>query len=158
MKYEERKLIHVHIGEIKLGDGDSLIKVILGSCVGIGLIWKKKGRVAVSHCLLPEGHSEDFPGRFVNEAVDNLCKIIGASEKDIPELEAVLAGGSSMHGQSHNTPAMMRVGDMNVAAAIKYLGVKKIKIVFQDVGTKNGRQFNIDSKTGECYVRVLSEA
>ena len=37
------KEINVHIGEIKVAKNGAILKTILGSCVGICFIWKKKG-------------------------------------------------------------------------------------------------------------------
>ena len=37
-----QKIFDVHIGEVKIAKNGEVLKAILGSCVGIGIIWKEK--------------------------------------------------------------------------------------------------------------------
>ncbi|WPU63614.1 chemotaxis protein CheD [Peredibacter starrii] len=148
----EPEVIHVHIGEAKLGAPHSVLKAILGSCVGIGLIWRKQNKIALAHCLLPEGKSQQ-KAKFVNEAVDSLLELIGASHDSWKEIEAVVAGGANMYQDIG--PNGLRVGNLNIAAALKYLSEKKIKIIFQDTGKEHGRQLILDVDSGQYDVRIL---
>jgi len=56
---------------------------------GIGLIWKKRGRCALAHCLLPEcpQMADEFGARYVNQAVPSLLRLIGATEADYADIE-----------------------------------------------------------------------
>ena len=148
----ESEVIHVHIGEARLGAPHSVLKAILGSCVGIGLFWRSKNRVALAHCLLPEGKSQQ-KAKFVNEAVDSLLELLEAPAESWRELEAVIAGGANMYQEVG--PNSLRVGHLNINAAIKYLSDKKIKIIFQDTGKDHGRQLILDVDSGQYDVRVL---
>ncbi|MEJ0004348.1 MAG: chemotaxis protein CheD [Pararobbsia sp.] len=46
----------VRIGEAKAAS-HGVLKATLGSCVGIGLLWRARQRCALAHCLLPESPS-----------------------------------------------------------------------------------------------------
>ena len=43
------KNCNVHIGEVKTGSGDVELQTILGSCIGIGFLWKKRGVYGLAH-------------------------------------------------------------------------------------------------------------
>lgn len=149
----ELDVIHVHIGEVKLGDSGSTLKAILGSCVGIGLIWKATGKIALAHCLLPHGEDTHKSGKFVNQAVETLLKILEVESSQLKELEAVVAGGASMYEEIGK--GAMKVGQLNAQAAIEALESKKIRIVFKDLGNTFGRQLILNGQTGEYQVRIL---
>ena len=53
--------IQVRMCEVKLGSGSDVLHAILGSCVGIGLLWRNRGLYAMAHCLLPESPSRLRP-------------------------------------------------------------------------------------------------
>lgn len=143
---------HVHIGELKIGDEKVMLKSILGSCVGVGILWRAKGKVALAHCLLPEGKDPVLPGKYVDQAIDSLLRILGVKPSETFELEAVIAGGANNY---ENAPAYLKVGEMNAQAALKYLKEKKIRVVFQDLGGRHGRQLVINGQTFEYHVEVL---
>ena len=48
---------HVKIGELRRGRTGEVLKTTLGSCVGIAILWKARGRYALAHCLLAESPS-----------------------------------------------------------------------------------------------------
>ncbi len=148
----EETEINVHIGEVKIGDSQTVLKAILGSCVGIGFIWRKAGKVALAHCLLPYGEDPVKKGKFVNQAIDSLLKILEVQNSQIREIEAVIAGGASMYEEIK--VASLKIGDMNSKAVLECLREKKIHIIFQDLGLKHGRQL-ILSGVGEYKVRIL---
>lgn len=146
------EVIHVHIGQVKLGTETSVMKVILGSCVGIGLLWKNQKKLALAHCLLPEGQDKVSPGKFVNQAIQSLIDILEIKESQLWELEAIVVGGSNMYDDG---PAALRVGEMNGKAALKGLAEKRIRIIYQDLGSRLGRQLTINGLSGEYSVRML---
>ncbi|MGA7816957.1 hypothetical protein [Caballeronia sp.] len=44
----------VRIGEVKTAGRDVILRATLGSCVGIGVLWRSRGLYALAHCLLPD--------------------------------------------------------------------------------------------------------
>lgn len=46
--------IQVHMCAIGIGGGEDVLRTTLGSCVGIGLLWRARGIYGLAHCLLPE--------------------------------------------------------------------------------------------------------
>ena len=49
----EGDLAYVGMGEVRIGRRGEILRATLGSCIGIGVIWRQGGRCALAHCLLP---------------------------------------------------------------------------------------------------------
>jgi len=146
--------INVHIGEVKTASGDDELQTILGSCIGIGFLWKKRGVYGLAHCLLSESPTQNFEigGRFVDQAIYSLTQLMSiTSYRDI---RAVIAGGANMTRPDAPQPKGM-VGYLNAQAALNMLEAKKIIVVHQDTGGSEGRKLSIDCSTGEYYVRKI---
>ncbi|MBX3041147.1 MAG: chemotaxis protein CheD, partial [Bdellovibrionaceae bacterium] len=92
------KVLDVHIGEVKVARNGETLKAILGSCVGIGLIWRRRGLCGLAHCLLPKSPVPTFVigARFVDQAFPSLLALLKAHPEDYPELELILVGGGNM--------------------------------------------------------------
>jgi chemotaxis protein CheD len=84
-----RAPLQVAMGQLKLGARTDQLQALLGSCVGIGLIWKKGGVCALAHCLLPEcpQMADEFGARYVNQAVPSLLRLLGATAADLDDIE-----------------------------------------------------------------------
>lgn len=142
----------VGMGQLMVGAHDEQLHAVLGSCVGIAFIWKKGGRCALAHCLLPEspeaggndgafGDVGNFSARYVSQAVPSLLRLMGARSSDYADIDVVLAGGASMFN-SHS--GRLQVGQQNVAAARKYLMQSGLQVRHSELGGKCGRQILID--------------
>lgn len=139
----ESRRQQVGIGEVKVGAAPAVLQAILGSCVAIGLIWRRGGRCGLAHCLLPEapGPAAGIGGRYVSQAIPSLLMMMGLRESDYPDVEVVVAGGASMlKGRSPS----FQVGDKNAAAAQKYLAARGLQHVHYALGGRSGRQISID--------------
>lgn len=136
----------VPMGQLKVGGSDEQLHAILGSCVGIGFIWKRGGRCGLAHCLLPEapaapGAPPALGARYVSQAVPSLLALMGVKEHDYKDLEVVVAGGASMFQAESQ---FFQVGKRNCEAAQKYLAQRGLKVICCDVGGNSGRQMFID--------------
>ena len=133
----------VGMGQLSVGAHDEQLQALLGSCIGIGFLWKKGGRCGLAHCLLPEAPTLDgsLGARYVNQAVPSLLRLMGVRLADYPDIDVVLAGGASMFG-GRNT--RLQVGRQNVEAAQKYLERCGLHVSFCALGGCHGRQLLID--------------
>ncbi|OBV38785.1 chemotaxis protein CheD [Janthinobacterium psychrotolerans] len=133
----------VGMGQLSVGAHDDQLQALLGSCIGIGLLWKKGGRCGLAHCLLPEAPTLDgsLGARYVNQAVPSLLRLMGVRLADYADIDVVLAGGASMFG-GRNT--RLQVGRQNVEAAQKYLERCGLHVGFCALGGCHGRQLLID--------------
>ena len=133
----------VGMGQLSVGAHDDQLQALLGSCIGIGFLWKKGGRCGLAHCLLPEAPTLDgsLGARYVNQAVPSLLRLMGVRVADYPDIDVVLAGGASMFGARN---ARLQVGRQNVEAAQKYLERCGLHVSFCALGGQHGRQLLID--------------
>lgn len=152
------KTLNVHIGEVKIAKRGELLKTILGSCVGIGLIWRKEAKCGLAHCLLPTNPERSFEigGRFVDQAVRSLFALMKISETDTRDVHAIVAGGGNMTSflTSPNKPL---VGESNFQAAMAELKRTGVRIVHSDGGGEQGRQVTIDAKSLTYDVQLISK-
>ncbi|MCD2518444.1 chemotaxis protein CheD [Massilia sp. G4R7] len=133
---------HVYSGQMRVGAGEDVLTALLGSCVGIGIIWRARGRCGLAHCFLPDSVDTAGSGaRYVSAAIPGLLAAMGVRREHYGEVEVVVAGGAHMlrtHGADH------QVGRRNIAAAREHLASRGLNVAFQDVGGSRGRRISID--------------
>jgi chemotaxis protein CheD len=154
------KVVHVSIGEVKIGKDQDILMASLGSCVGIGFIWKRKNLFGLAHCLLPEapldGSEIDIiSARFVSQAVPSLMKLMKIEKKNRGEIDAVLAGGGNMTAPKNANPNNL-IGTLNVNAAEKYLKQIGIQVIAKELGGETGRKIYIFCETAEFTIKKIS--
>ena len=136
-------LHHVGMGQLSVGTHGEQLQALLGSCIGIGFIWKNGPCCGLAHCLLPEAPGADnaLGARYVSQAVPSLLRLMGVRQADYGDIEVVLAGGASMFGPRNGR---LQVGRQNVEAAQKYLERCGLAVSFCALGGRHGRQLLID--------------
>jgi len=160
------QLINVHIGEVKIGTGEQQLHTILGSCIGIALLWQKRGVYGLAHCLLPKGppglitemnsgkRKKDhvYAGRYVDQAIESLTHAMSIT--DYKDIRAVVAGGANMTNPDSPAPEKL-VGHQNALSAIACLNERKIIIVHEDTGGYEGRKMSITCDSGYFDVKAI---
>ena len=149
-----RAPLQVAMGQLKLGARTDQLQALLGSCVGIALIWKKRGCCALAHCLLPEcpQMADEFGARYVNQAVPSLLRLLGASADDYADIEVVIAGGATM---LNGCSSRLQIGQHNAEAARKHLRKVGLNVTYSRVGGKCGRTLTIDCATCTYSVQEI---
>ena len=136
----------VGMGQLSVGTRDEQLQALLGSCIGIGFLWKKGHCCGLAHCLLPEAPAAASAlgapnARYVSQAVPSLLRLMGVRQADYGDIEVVLTGGASMFGPRNGR---LQVGRQNVEAAQKYLERCGLAVSFCALGGRHGRQLLID--------------
>ena len=136
----------VGMGQLSVGSHGEQLQALLGSCIGIGFLWKKGHCCGLAHCLLPEAPGAGSAlgatnARYVSQAVPTLLRLMGVRQADYGDIEVVLAGGASMFGPRNGR---LQVGRQNVEAAQKYLERCGLAVSFCALGGRHGRQLLID--------------
>lgn len=148
-----QKTLNVHIGEIKIARKGEMLKAILGSCVGIAVIWREKKLCGLAHCLLSENPEPTFEigGRFVDQAIPSMMALMKIKKEDLPQIEVVVVGGGNMTARTGiERPDL--IGAVNFRVALRELNKAGLKIVHSDGGGEVGRKIFVDSST--CGYRV----
>jgi chemotaxis protein CheD len=146
--------LQVAMGQLKIGVRTGQLQALLGSCVGIGFIWKKQRRCGLAHCLLPEsaGNSAELGARYVSQAVPSLLRLIGATEADYADIEVILAGGATM---LNSCSSRLQIGQQNSDAARRHLRRYGLNVSYCRVGGKCGRTLIIDCATCDYAVQDI---
>jgi len=133
---------HVWAGAMAVGTGDMVLTALLGSCVGIGIIWRRKKRCALAHCLLAEAPTGDsgIDVRYVSNAVPALLRGLGARPEDYAELEVVAAGGASLFDRVQSP---LRVGERNIVAFERAMQSYGLRVIHQLTGGSLGSRITL---------------
>lgn len=133
---------HVLSGQMQVGHGEQVLTALLGSCVGIGMIWRRQRRCGLAHCFLPEGiETGEHSARYVSAAVPRLLAALGVRRDQYDEVDVVIAGGARMLNLRTHDGA---VGVRNIAEARSQISLRGLQVTFQDVGGSQGRRLSID--------------
>lgn len=150
--------IHVKIAEVKTGRSGDTLRALLGSCVGIAFVWKEKDICGLAHCFLPETETEaHLPGgKYVNQAILSLMKVMGIKKENIKEIDVYIAGGGNMMNKLFKINRS-QVGQFNAEAAYKYLACHGFKIKGEMMGSNTGSRITVNCTSGEVEFSVLEE-
>lgn len=151
---------HVWAGAFAVGCGNTVLTALLGSCVGIGIIWRSKKRCALAHCLLadaPDDSSDEAGGeaRYVSSAIPAMLRSLGAREENYRELEVVVAGGASLFA---GVPAPLRVGERNIAALERTVRALGLHVVHQLLGGSEGCRITLHCESLTYQTRHIGPA
>jgi chemotaxis protein CheD len=159
--------VTVRIGEAKFAASGSL-KATLGSCVGIGLLWRARQRCVLAHCLLPsapaQGVSSPFrvdasadasvSARYVGDTLPVLFQLLEVDRRAYGELEAVLVGGARL--AKLGLGAAGQIGLHNIDAARLALTRAGLRVVLEQVGGERGWQVWLDASQMRYSAREIA--
>lgn len=136
-------------------NGSILVTSGLGSCVAVAVYDPEAGVGGLLHAMLPEApDSLDSPAKYVDSGLDEMLGEMFERGADAGNLEAKLAGGSSMLDISVGEA----VGQRNVDAAHQVLDAADVQLVAAETGGNDGRSVSFSPANGEVTInRVDSE-
>jgi chemotaxis protein CheD len=135
--------ISVRMGEIAVSakQGDVLLSIGLGSCIGLALVDQRRGIAGLAHVMLPEAIGGGGPaGKFATLAVPTLIRQTIALGTAKPMLKAVLVGGAQMFSLGS---ASLDIGVRNEAAVRELLAAERIPIVAAATRGTKGRTIRV---------------
>lgn len=148
--------IHVQIGEVKIAQSGQILTAILGSCIGLGLLYPARDVYGLAHCLLSgSGDTSDkIGGRHVDQALRSLVSLMKIGPDDYRQMKAIVVGGANLT-QSPETDPTRLVGSHNSRSAYRAVRGLGLRNIFEDTGGVLGRQVDIDCTTGEYVVKQI---
>ncbi len=146
--------INVHIGEVKIGRDTQQLHTILGSCIGIALLWPGRNTFGLAHCLLPHAPQQGYVegARYVDQAIESLIQLMSVTNSR--DIRAVVAGGANMTRPDSDMPESL-VGYQNAQSALSNLDNRDIIVVHEDTGGYTGRKMSICCETGTFEVKNI---
>jgi chemotaxis protein CheD len=157
-------VVYLHPGEFHIACTPSILKTVLGSCVGVSFWFPRLGLGALCHGILPhcpqgtEGefidHSDGF--RYVDFAICELLRQF-ASYGGLPsDLELKIFGGADVLPVIRESQTRRSVGSQNLAAADEVIKRESLRVLASDVGGSQGRFIRFHTGTGEVLLQRLA--
>lgn len=150
-------------GELYLARSPSILRTILGSCVGVTFWSAKLGAGALCHGVLPrcplnrpssftisEGH------RYIDFSIRHLAAQFDALGARRDEMEVKLFGGADVLPVSEIQVLRPTVGAQNCQAAMEVLAEEGFKVSACDLGGIRGRRIHFHTGTGEVLLHRLA--
>jgi chemotaxis protein CheD len=146
----------VRMGEIAVAtDGEDLVALGLGSCIGLVLIDRAGGVAGLAHIVLPESRDAEAPrGKFANLAVPELVSRMSQVGSPPSRLEAVIAGGARMF----ELGSEMDIGARNEAAVRDALAKLRVTVSAAATGGHRGRTVRVTAGRRAVTVREAGGA
>lgn len=149
--------VHVAMGALAVSlDQKHVLETFVGSCVALCLFDPYAKVAAMAHVMLPEGNKKpssnpNDSGKYADQAVENLLKIIVQNGGKLGRIRAKMAGGANMFTHERGT-ALFNIGEKNVQALRKFLKLHGVPIISEDVGLNYGRKVEFNVKSGDLVV------
>ncbi len=152
---------------IKVGMADMNICVVpneittlgLGSCVGIVLYDPIRKIAGMVHVMLPDStqiRNNENTAKFADTGIEELMNRLLCAGAVRKYLNAKIAGGAQMFAFNTNND-MLRVGERNVEATKKKLGMLGIPLVAEDTGASYGRTIEFNPETGQMLIKSVGK-
>jgi chemotaxis protein CheD len=151
--------IYVLPGESHLVTRPTVIRTVLGSCVGVTIWAPRIGASALCHPMLPsvpsEGRIEASKGRrYVDFAIRELACRFDALGALRSEVEVKLFGGADVLVISAND-LRPTIGRMNSEVALEVLREEGFTVAALSLGGDCGVHISFNTSTGEVRLRRL---
>jgi chemotaxis protein CheD len=154
--------VYVQPGESHLVREPSIMRTLLGSCVGIAFWAPRSGVGALCHPMLPRypakppaDSSLTNSRRYVDFAIHELAQKLDALGVPRSEVRVKLFGGADVLLLADSGNTRPTVGKMNIEAAIEALHEEGFEVVASNLGGTSGFHIQFHTGTGEVLLRRL---
>lgn len=151
--------VYLQPGELYLARNPTLLKTVLGSCVGVTFWTQRLGIGALCHGVLPrcpvavrdsEGYRYvDFAIRYLIQRLEGLGAVPG-------EVQIKVFGGADVLPIDARQSRRATVGQQNCQSALEVLRRENYTVLTSDIGGLAGRTIQFDTGSGVVLVRRLS--
>lgn len=149
-----KQLINVGVAQVKIADSPSILRTILGSCIGICIYDRTKKIGGLAHILLPNDQSKGKNlEKYAETAIPFLIEMLLKEGAKREFLSAKIAGGSSMFKFAANV-SLGQIGERNIEQTKLTLEKLKIPLVEADVGGQNGRVIDFFLEDGRLKIKA----
>ena len=128
-------------------EGDVLVALGLGSCVGVALLDRASLAAGLAHVVLPESRAgAATPAKFADTAVPELLRQVTGLGATASRLHAVLVGGAQMFASGAG--GVLDIGRRNEQAVRTALAVAGVPVTTTLTGGSAGRTMRVHIGTG----------
>ncbi len=152
--------VDVQPGESHLVRNPTILRTILGSCVGVTFFARRLGIAALCHPMLPRAPDNSLMigeegRRYVDFAIRDLARQFDFCRVRRADVEVKLFGGGDVLSVM-NESSRPTVGRMNCEAALYVLNEEGFHISASSLGGTCGLHIQFNTGTGEVLLRRLS--
>lgn len=155
LKTVEAVKVYLLPGDFYFGEGNTLIRTVLGSCVSI-TVWHPRLRIGgMSHSMLPNRGKQGYhqpDGHYVDEAIELFLQVIDKHHTRPAEYQVKLFGGGHMFRRPFEE-MNLNVAVSNVEAARAMLTVNGFNIQAEHVGGSGHRNIIFDLCDGSVLLK-----
>ncbi len=151
--------IYVQPGESRLVTEPTIIRTLLGSCVGITFLIPRLAVAALCHPMLPtypHKRSADLSVaagcRYVDFAIRDLTRRFDSLGALRSEVQVKLFGGGDVL-LATNKALRPTVGKLNCEVALRVLEEEDVNVVASSLGGNSGVNIVFNTKTGEVLLK-----
>jgi len=151
--------VYLQPGELCLARSPSLLKTLLGSCVGVTFWSPRLGIGALCHGVLPHcppGLRDGEAYRYVDFAISHLIRQLERFGAVPGEVQVKVFGGADVLPIEGGRSSKASVGQQNCQAALEVLRRENYCILTSDMGGLTGRTIQFDTATGVVLVHRLT--
>src|ERR1039458_7606602 len=148
--------IYLQPGEVHMALDPSIIKTLLGSCVGVTFWSPRSGVGALCHALLPKCPKKTAyrltlaaGRRYVDFVIRDLARQFDKLGVPREELQVKLSGGADVLPVSAAATARRSVGRQNCEAAIEVLQDEGFQVLASSLGGTLGRSIKFYTRSEE---------
>ncbi len=145
-------LINVGVAKIEVATNPTVLRTILGSCIGICIYDRVKKIGGMAHILLPIAPKKISPEKYADTAIPLLLEKLCKKGCEIENLSAKIAGGASMFKFS-SSMTLAQIGERNIEISRHILDQNGIPLLVSDVGGNLGRVIDFYLQDGRLKIR-----
>jgi chemotaxis protein CheD len=164
MADNDHGLVEVYLqpGEMFLAREPTIIRTLLGSCVGVSFWSRRIGIGALCHAMLPkcpENMLKDIRPevgyRYVDFAIRDLARRFDALGAHRAEVQVKLFGGADVLLAGPEISTRATVGSLNCEAALEVLRTEGFQVAASSLRGKAGLNIRFNTGNGEIHLRRL---
>jgi chemotaxis protein CheD len=161
---DELPEIYLQPGEMFLARDPTMIRTLLGSCVGVSFWSRRLGIGALCHALLPhcpEGCALDVMPelgyRYVDFAIRDIARQFDSLGAQRPEVQVKLFGGADVLLGGSGQAVRATVGSLNCETALEVLRTEGFQITASSLRGKAGLNIHFNTGNGEIRLCRLND-
>jgi chemotaxis protein CheD len=167
MPDHESELAEVYLqpGEMFFAREPTIIRTLLGSCVGVTFWSERLGIGALCHAMLPRCPDGCSPGvnpevgyRYVDFCIRDLARKFDGLGAHRSEVQVKLFGGADVLLGSKDAPIRDTVGSVNCDTALETLRAEGFQVAASSLRGKSGLNIHFNTGNGEVQLRRLKHA
>ena len=154
--------VYLQPGEMFLACEPTIIRTLLGSCVGV-TFWSQRLAIgALCHAMLPrcpQGYSRELAPevgyRYVDFCIRDLARKFDELGAHRSEVRVKVFGGADVLLEGRDAPTLHTIGSLNCDTALEVLCAEGFQIAASSLRGKSGLNIHFNTGNGEIRLRRL---